>query len=129
MLTRMRYVAAALACFLIAAVPMVSHGAGDVKKGQALAHKHCARCHVVGDFNPTGGIGSTPSLQWIKKLADWRERFLTFYARRPHLAFLRVEGIKPITNLPPNAEPVEIAPADVDHIFAFIETLEIPKGR
>ena len=29
----------------------------DAANGKALAEKHCARCHVVGAFNPHGGIG------------------------------------------------------------------------
>ena len=106
-----------------------SAAAGDVAKGRALAEKHCSRCHVVGDFNPHGGIGSTPSLQWIKKLPDWRDRFQTFYVRRPHLAFVRVKGLVPHSNLPPYAKPIEIEPADADDIFAFIEVLPVPKGN
>lgn len=102
--------------------------AADAEHGRELAQRHCARCHVVGDFNPMGGIGSTPSLQWIKKLDDWRERFETFYARRPHLAFLRVEGIEPITTLPPNATPIDLTMQDAEDIYAYVETLEVPGG-
>lgn len=101
----------------------------DAAHGKALAEKHCSRCHVVGDFNPHGGIGSTPSLQWIKKLPDWRDRFQTFYVRRPHLAFVKVRGLTPATKLPPYAAPIEIEPGDAEAIFAFIETLPVPKGH
>ena len=38
---------------------------GDVTKGRELAETHCARCHVVGNFNKFGGIGSTPSFNLI----------------------------------------------------------------
>mgnify|MGYP003119192724 CR=1 FL=1 len=110
---------------LLAAEP----AAADVENGRALAERHCARCHVVGEFNPHGGIGSTPSLQWIKKLPDWRDRFQTFYVRRPHLAFIKVKGLTPLTKLPPYATPIEIAPGDADDIFAFVEGLPVPKGH
>jgi len=100
---------------------------GDAAKGRALAEKHCARCHVVGDFNKFGGIGSTPSLQGIKYLKDWRDRFQTFYARRPHPAFVQVKGIAPPTKLPPYATPVELLPENVFDILAFAETLKAPK--
>jgi mono/diheme cytochrome c family protein len=103
--------------------------AGDLAKGRALAEAHCARCHVVGDFNPHGGIGSTPSLQWIKKLPDWRDRFQTFYVRRPHLAFVKVRGLEPPTKLPPYAAPIELSPGDAEDVFAFIEALPVPKGN
>ena len=49
--------------------------AADVKNGKQLAEAHCSRCHVVGDYNKFGGIGSTPSFQGIRFLKDWRERF------------------------------------------------------
>nr|NIS43784.1 hypothetical protein [Desulfuromonadales bacterium] len=32
----------------------------DPKAGKDFSAKHCTRCHVVGDLNPHGGIGSTP---------------------------------------------------------------------
>tara|TARA_R110002072_G_scaffold16154_1_gene63604 strand:+ start:2096 stop:2494 length:399 start_codon:yes stop_codon:yes gene_type:complete len=111
---------------LLAAQPAA---AADAGKGHALAERHCARCHVVGEFNPHGGIGSTPSLQWIKKLPDWRDRFETFYVRRPHLAFIKVKGLTPLTKLPPYATPIEITPGDAEDIFAFVEALPVPKGN
>lgn len=118
----LRYVALAV----LLSLPLAAHAA-DAGNGRELAERHCSRCHVVGDFNPTGGIGSTPSLQWIKKLDDWRERFRTFYARRPHLAFLKVTGIEPVSKLPPYAEPFELTIEETEDIYAFIETLEVPK--
>tara|TARA_R110000824_G_scaffold38336_1_gene117232 strand:+ start:246 stop:641 length:396 start_codon:yes stop_codon:yes gene_type:complete len=120
-----RHAALSALLVLLAAEP----AAADAENGRALAERHCARCHVVGAFNPQGGIGSTPSLQWIKKLPDWRDRFQTFYVRRPHLAFIKVKGLAPLTKLPPYATPIEIAPVDADDIFAFIEALPVPKGH
>ena len=97
--------------------------AGDVEKGRRIAEVHCARCHVIGDFNRLGGIGSTPSFQGLKTLADWRERFRTFYARPPHLAFIRIEGIAPRTKLPAYAAEVKLTLDDVEDVFAFVKTL------
>ena len=34
---------------------------GDPEKGRVLSEQHCSRCHVIGDFNPFGGIGNTAS--------------------------------------------------------------------
>ena len=51
------------------------------------------RCHMIGDFNPFGGIGSTPSFQLLAMRDDWLERFQTFYERRPHPVFVRVPGV------------------------------------
>ena len=33
--------------------------AGLLKQGEQLVRQHCTRCHVVGDLNKYGGIGST----------------------------------------------------------------------
>lgn len=102
-------------------VPVPASAAGDAEKGRALAVEHCSRCHVIGDHNPMGGIGSTPSFQLLKTMADWRERFETFYARRPHPVHVRIEGLQKLTELPPNAAPFTIKPVDVEHILAFVE--------
>ena len=103
---------------------------GNIKKGQSIAEKHCTRCHVVGNFNPTGGISSTPSFQLlVKRRPDYKERFRTFFARRPHPAFLSIKGIGRIRpDLPPNAQPVELTEEDVLDVAAFIETLK-PKKK
>ena len=50
---------------LLLAVPASAHGDGNAARGKTVAERHCARCHVVGDFNPYGGIGSTPSFQLL----------------------------------------------------------------
>jgi len=103
---------------------------GNIGKGQKIAEKHCTRCHVVGSYNPGGGISSTPSFQLlVKRRPDYKERFATFYARRPHPAFLSIKGIGRIRpDLPPNAMPVELTQEDVLDVSAFIETLK-PKKR
>ena len=102
----------------------------DAEAGRKIAEQHCSRCHVVGDFNPTGGISSTPSFQLlVKRRPDYRERFKTFYARRPHPAFLSIKGLGRLLDyLPPNAHPVEITMEDVKNVAAFAETLK-PKKK
>jgi mono/diheme cytochrome c family protein len=97
--------------------------AADRDKGESLSRQHCARCHVIDDRNRMGGIGSTPSFPLLRKMPDWRERFETFYNRRPHPVHVRVEGVRQWTNLPPNATPFTITQADVDDIVAFVQTL------
>ncbi|MDJ0949071.1 MAG: hypothetical protein QNJ94_09135 [Alphaproteobacteria bacterium] len=97
----------------------------DAGKGRKLAQQYCARCHVVGQFNPHGGIGSTPSFQsMVNYLRDYRERFLSFYARRPHPVHVRVEGLPKWNALPSNATVIRITFEDVEDIAAFAETLK-----
>jgi mono/diheme cytochrome c family protein len=97
---------------------------GDVKNGREVSIKNCARCHVVGDANPTGGISSTPSFQLLARRDDWRERFESFFERRPHPVFVRVPGVPAWTKLPSVIEPFTITLKDIEDIVAFVETLE-----
>ncbi len=127
----MRSTATAAALFLLGATTaLMAQDEGSIDKGRKVAQKHCTRCHVVGNFNPNGGISSTPSFQLlVKRRPDYQERFQTFYARRPHPAFLSIKGIGRIRpDLPPNAMPVELTEKDVQHISAFVETLK-PKKK
>ncbi len=121
----MRTVAGALLALLLwhTAEPV---SADEIARGKELAEKHCSRCHVVGDFNRLGGIGSTPSFQLlVDALDDWADRFETFQARRPHPSFVRVRGFSyPDPKIfPPNASPVEIDLDDIAAIRAFAGTL------
>lgn len=50
----LRYVALAV----LLSLPVAAQAA-DAGNGRKLAEQHCARCHVVGDFNPTGGSRSS----------------------------------------------------------------------
>lgn len=62
--------------------------AGEASKGEALSKKLCSRCHVIGESNRFGGIGSTPSFPLMAKYADmYRPRIQTFEGRRPHAQF------------------------------------------
>ena len=97
---------------------------GDVAAGRKLAVRHCARCHVVGDHNPYGGIGSTPSFQWLVKRADYLERFETFFERRPHPVYVRVPDIERLTDLPSFVAEFTVTPDNIEDLIAFVETLK-----
>jgi hypothetical protein len=100
--------------------------ADEVEAGRAVAQQHCARCHVIGDFNPMGGIGSTPSFQLlVNNFDDWEERFRTFHIRLPHQPLVRIDGLPypDPTVSPPNAAPFEIEFEDIERITAFARTL------
>ena len=74
----------ALAAF---AGPASAAAEGDPVRGKELAIKHCAKCHVIGDHNPYGGINSTPSFFiFARKPEVYDERVMTFDQRRPHIA-------------------------------------------
>ncbi len=99
--------------------------AGEIEDGKKTSQSHCTRCHVVGDFNPNGGISSTPSFQLlVNALKDYEERFATFYVRPPHPAVIKIKGIKKRDDLPYNAEPVELTLKDVANILNFAKTLK-----
>ena len=98
---------------------------GAIEDGRKTAQAHCTRCHVVGDYNPNGGISSTPSFQLlVNALKDFEERFDTFYVRPPHPAVIVVKGIKKRDDLPYNAAPVKITLQDVKNVSAFAKTLK-----
>jgi mono/diheme cytochrome c family protein len=97
---------------------------GDVTAGRKLAIQHCARCHVVGDHNPYGGIGSTPSFQLLARRADYLERFQTFFARRPHPVYVRVPDTERLTDLPSFVAEFTVTPDNIEDLVAFVETLK-----
>jgi len=105
------------------AAPSLAHAAGDSEKGRQFSIQHCARCHVVGDYNPHGGIGSTPSFQTLAKRDDYLERFQTFYARRPHPVYVKVPDVPRWTDIPSHVEEFNVTHQDIENIVAFVETL------
>ena len=114
-----------LALTILLAGATAAAAEGNAELGRRIAEKHCSRCHVVGDFNPSGGIGSTPSLQLlVNALTDWEARFETFFVRRPHPAFITVKNYPRLTKLPENAAPVAIELEEVQDILAFVRTLK-----
>lgn len=83
---------------------------GDPAHGRDLAIKKCSQCHVIGDYNPLGGVSNTPSFYiFSERLGLYRERLKTFDQRRPHLG-----------------RDLRVPPKDLDDIIAYIETLKRP---
>ncbi|MDA1100580.1 MAG: cytochrome c [Proteobacteria bacterium] len=73
---------------------------GDRVKGEALAKRICALCHVIGDHNRMGGIDSTPSFPLMAKRPDiFAHRIPTFQQRRPHPQFQWSISIQDIADL------------------------------
>lgn len=97
---------------------------GDADAGRKLAERHCSRCHVVGDFNRYGGIDSTPSFQLLARRDDWRERFQTFYERRPHPVFVQVPDVERWTDIPSHVAEFKVTPQNIDDLVAFVKTLQ-----
>lgn len=113
--------------FLSVAALLVSFApaqADPVSQGLSLSKQHCARCHVIGDGKRMNSIGSTPTFpRLVNNFEDWEARFTTFYARRPHPAFVRVEGLEPATTLPANAAPILLTPDESIAILRYAESL------
>ncbi|MBL4892759.1 MAG: hypothetical protein JKX91_13230 [Rhizobiaceae bacterium] len=96
-----------------------------IKQGRLVSQTHCTRCHVVGDFNPHGGISSTPSFSLlVNHLDDWEDRFLSFHLRRPHPVIIYFRGEKIDANNPPPNAPVVLEYSDIEAITAFAKTLQ-----
>jgi mono/diheme cytochrome c family protein len=108
---------------LVLAVPAGAEAAGDAEKGRQIAVDHCSRCHVVPDYNPYGGIESTPSFKLLARRDDYQERFEDFFARPPHPVFVRVPGVPKPTDDPAFVAQIEIQPEQLDDILAYVEAL------
>ena len=96
----------------------------NIAKGEKLAKKHCARCHVVGNFNKFGGIGSTPSFQLIMGMKDGIERFETFFERRPHPVFVRVPSVPKWSEVPSYATEFTVTARSLDQLLSFVKTIK-----
>ncbi len=99
----------------------------ETAPGKALAIRHCAFCHVIGDHNKFGGIGSTPSFQLLASMKDGAESFETFFARLPHLSFVYLPDRTPPMGPPVSMPDVHITYEDVRAIAAFAITLKDPR--
>ena len=104
--------------------------AGDtalLEKGEKLVRQHCTRCHVVGNLNKYGGIGSTPSFGAIKSLSDWQDRFAAFWSLLPHPSVVQVEGLSPERpkGLLATTKQIFLNMDDVDAIQAYVDTVPI----
>ena len=76
----------------LAALPAPVLADGSASQGKAFSEQHCVRCHVVSEETRYAGINSTPSFFLLAKLGNYRERFSTFFDRRPHPAFVKMEA-------------------------------------
>ena len=100
-----------------------------LKRGENLVRQHCTRCHVVGDMNRYGGIGSTPSFGAIKTMPDWKERFEIFYNLPPHPAVVTVQGISKerSESLPAFVAQIILTIDEVEDLLSFID--EFPASK
>ena len=106
-------------------VPAGGTPAEEYAPGEKLALVHCGRCHVIGERNRMGGIGSTPSFPVMRNLEDFEDRMRAFYALRPHPAFTQIEGVTeafPIDR-PSPIHPVKLTPDEVEQIVDFALTV------
>ncbi|MEO3431109.1 hypothetical protein AAFN88_19800 [Pelagibius sp. CAU 1746] len=108
---------------LVIALPSPGEAAGDAEKGRQIAIDHCSRCHVVPDYNPYGGIESTPSFRLLARRDDYLERFLTFFERPPHPVVVRIPGVEPPTDDPAFVATFQIQPEQVDDLAAYAAKL------
>ena len=70
--------------------------------------KWCARCHVIGDQYPFGGLSSTPSFRIMaEKPASYLPRIVTFQKRRPHRAM-----------------QFDVDRRDINNIIAYVKQLK-----
>ena len=58
---------------------------------------------------------------------DLRERFSTFYARRPHPAFVRFPGYAKWSNAVPYYPEFKISREEINALVAYAESLRIPQ--
>lgn len=109
--------------------PMLATGAslaetGDTENGRKIAIQHCARCHVIPDYNPLGGIGSTPSFRALTYSADYVDRMRTFFSRHPHPVFVRVPGQPRWSDAPAYAPVFEISLEQIEDLVEFVKTFD-----
>lgn len=98
-----------------------------LEKGEKLVRQHCTRCHVVGNLNKYGGIGSTPSFGAMKSLPDWQDRFAAFWSLLPHPSVVQVEGLSPERpkGLLATTKQIFLNMDDVDAIQAYVDTVPV----
>ena len=104
--------------------PTLTHAGGVATDGKALARFHCARCHVVPDYN-TMGIGSTPSFKAMVQSPadDWRDKFEAFFSLPPHGNFVRIKEYRQIRQAPSTVAPIILGLNDLDHLMAYVDVL------
>ena len=94
--------------------------------GEEISQARCGRCHMVNEKTRLTTIGSTPSFALMRGFEDWENRFLGFYALRPHPAFTIVEDVTPPFDpeRPSPIHPIKVTLDEIDAITAYVESIE-----
>ena len=105
-----------------AVAPKIS---GDAVVGEALAVRHCGRCHMVNEKTRLTTIGSTPSFALLRGFPDWNDRFEAFFVLRPHPAFTIVEDVtEPFDKSRPSPiVPITVTLKDIKAILAYVSEM------
>lgn len=119
----MRRAFLAIALGLLAMLAAGPAAADDIEHGRELVLRHCARCHVVADHNPYGGIGNAPSFHRLVTWDDGIWRVSTFFERPPHPVFVRMEGVERTSSAPATAATFRLTREDLDDIVSFAKNL------
>jgi len=115
-----REILAALVALPLCAVPSGA-SAEQYSRTEKFVFVNCGRCHVLGEINRMGGIGSTPSFAAIRTLDDWEERMRRFYTLNPHPAFTQIESVTaPFPeNRPSPIHPITLTLKQIEVIVEF----------
>lgn len=98
---------AVIICLMVA---QAAWAEGDRVRGRQLAIDKCSQCHVIGNYNPYGGVSNSPSFYIFAERPEvYRERLRSFDQRRPHLA-----------------REMRVPPEDIRDIIAYVETVIRP---
>lgn len=122
------FFAVLLGCAGLFSIPAAhASDAGLLEQGEKLVRQHCTRCHVVGQLNKYGGIGSTPSFGAIKSLPDWEDRFAAFWSLLPHPSVVQVEGLSPERpkGVLATTKQIILSPNEVEAILAYVDTVPV----
>ncbi|WP_153769636.1 hypothetical protein [Labrenzia sp. CE80] len=106
-------------------------GSALEQRGLALSKLHCARCHIVDESDRFTGTSSTPSFKiMIEFLNDWEERFVSFMARNPHPAHIRLDGDDPRPeHLPATIREMILSLDDIEAILAYVNQMAVELGK
>jgi len=77
-----RIVSALFSAALLASFPLTAPAA-DARKGETLARRWCAACHVVASDQQRGTV-QAPPFSTIAKKADFNETALAYFLLTPH---------------------------------------------
>ena len=76
-----------------------------------------------------GGMGNAPSFPSMAQHEDLRERFSTFYARRPHSVFVRAPKYAKWSDAVPYYPEFKVSLAEINALVAYAESLRIPQAQ